>query len=94
MHFCNLIFFMISTTLDLVMLLSYYSALVNALGDSVFFMGLIWGCIIYYVAALYFSYKAYRCFKDQFTQQHSHMQAGYTPFRGGMSNYDDSTRIA
>ncbi|CDW80699.1 UNKNOWN [Stylonychia lemnae] len=90
LSYCNLIFFMFSAGLDFLILLNY----INAIQLSPFFTQIIYySMLVYFAVALVVSYRAYKCFKEQHSSQFGPISQGYSPFRNGMSQYDDENRV-
>lgn len=87
MHFCNALMVMIFSGLDLLMLTLDFSRINAYLSSSFIMQMMFYMMIVYLVVAMYVSYKAYKCFKEDYSQQHH--QGGYQMFGGGnMSQYD------
>jgi hypothetical protein len=88
MHFCNALMVMIFAGLDLLMLMLDFQRINTYLGNYIFIWQLMFYLmLVYLVVAMYLSYKAYKCFKEQHAQQNS--MSNYQMFGGrNMSQYD------
>ena len=64
MSHCNLIFQMINTGLDLMIILSGWSQFTGMLGSNILLLGMFYGLVGIYVSSLLAEYLAYRCFKQ------------------------------
>lgn len=66
MFFCTLIFQLIYTAIDLLILWASWSGLQQRAGGSFFFQFILWSMVIVLTLAMYYSYRAYSLFKKEY----------------------------
>jgi hypothetical protein len=64
MHFCNLMFFMFSCGIDLLMILFNFQTYQLLFGNNPFKATLFYTMTVYFIVAFVVAYRAYKCFKD------------------------------
>lgn len=100
MFFCTLIFQLIYTAIDLLILWASWSGLQQKAGGSFFFQFVLWSMVIVLTLSMYYSYRAYSLFKKEYYIQHgvndndnegNYRLIGTGPNAGvrGMSQYDN-----